>query len=223
MARPYTERQANKGNAQDNDVDKSNLKERTNSSAIRAAVDYIQRGGQIPEKADVISALLAAEKESKRAKQRYTYEDLIGTWRLGFVSGTKTKKTQSGKSIKAVGDGRFLPGFVAIAITYTQDTDNTGTVENAVKLGPLSLKLTGPTRFWPNTNSLAFDFTAIQSRLGPLPLYNGDMRGGSDRNQTFKTQTLKDQAFFTFFLVEPDHIAARGKGGGLALWTRASS
>ncbi|NJM96107.1 MAG: hypothetical protein HC800_01805 [Phormidesmis sp. RL_2_1] len=46
------------------------------------------------------------------------------------------------------------------------------------------------------------------------------MRGGSDREQAFAAQTLKDQAFFTFFCVENHYIAARGKGGGLALWVK---
>ena len=198
-------------------------------SAIRSAVDYLNQGGNAPIKAprpaDVVAALLAAEKESKRQKQRYGYEDLLGSWRLGFVSGTKTKKT-TGKPIKTVGDGRFLPRFVAIAITYSQaaqtlsPTADVGTVENAVTLGPLTLKLSGPTRFWPKTNSLAFDFTALSARFYSLSLYSGSIRGGAAQTQTFATQSLKDQAFFTFFEVQPDYIAARGKGGGLALWVR---
>ncbi|MFK8185637.1 MAG: hypothetical protein AB8B99_19855 [Phormidesmis sp.] len=194
-----------------------------NSSAIHAAVDCIREGTQAPVAAEVVAALLAAEKDSKRHKRRYAYTDFIGAWRLGFVSGTKTTKTKGGQSIKTVGNGRFLPGFVAIAITYTQQAQDTGSVQNAVTLGPLQLQLTGPTRFWPKTNSLAFDFTAIQAKLSALSLYNGTMRGGTERDAIFQSQSLKDQAFFTFFIVEPDYIAARGKGGGLALWTRHSS
>ncbi|MEM6449558.1 MAG: hypothetical protein AAF703_04495 [Cyanobacteria bacterium P01_D01_bin.105] len=189
------------------------------SSEIRAAVDFIQTGGQAPHPPDVVAALLSAEKESKRHKQRYAYEDLLGAWQLGFVSGTQTKKTSGKKPMKTVGNGRFVPGFVAIAITYQQDAVS-NTVINAVTLGPLNLTLTGPTRFWPKTNSLAFDFTTLQIKLGDLSLYDGSIRGGRERAQTFKAQSLKDQAFFTFFTVAPDHIAARGKGGGLALWTR---
>jgi len=194
-------------------------------STIRAAVDFINQGGKAPPSSDVVTALKAAEKESKREKQQYSYENLLGTWQLGFVSGTKTKKT-AGKPIKTLGNGRFLPRFIAIAITYTQhatadaNRESNGTAENAVTLGPLKLKLTGPTHFWRKTNSLAFDFTALQANLGALPLYDGAMRGGAKRDETFQTQPLKNQAFFTFFIVQPNYIAARGKGGGLALWVR---
>lgn len=209
-----------------------------NPSSIHAAVAFVQKGQSAPKPADVVAALLAAEKESKRKKQRYAYEDLLGTWRLIFVSGTKTKKTAGGQTIKAVGSGRFLPRFVAIALTYNPpsqttdpaeiDTTKIGSVENAVAIGPLNLRLSGPTRFWPNTNSLAFDFTSLRAQLGAITLYNGSIRGGGkgqgsqDRNAAFKTQSLKEQAFFTFFRVEPDYIAARGKGGGLALWIRSA-
>lgn len=192
------------------------------SSTLQAAVSFIQQGGQAPVASEVVTALLAAEKASKRHKQRYAYASFIGTWRLGFVSGTKKTKTKGGQSIKTVGNGRFLPKFVAIAITYQETQTDGGNVENAVTLGPLNLTLTGPTRFWPKTNSLAFDFTAINANLSKLKLYNGAMRGGAKRNEVFQAQSLKDQAFFTFFIVEPDYIAARGKGGGLALWTRQS-
>jgi len=119
-----------------------------------------------------------------------------------------------------------LPQLVTIKITYgigdkTADVEPAiGSVKNSVRLAPLHLCLTGPTRFWPATNSLAFDFTSIAVGLGSWTLYNGAVRGGQTRNQAFKSQSLKDQAFFTFFCVEEQYIAARGKGGGLALWTR---
>lgn len=224
------------------------------ADAIELAVNYLQGakpGGtdrQPPAAPEVVAALLAAEKQSKRDKQRYTYEQLIGTWRLGFVSGTQTKRLRpEAKPMKTVGKGRFLPRFVTIEIAYEATdpfstgqlsaADSTtssesvsevvsasagefGSVQNSVTLGALNLQLQGPTRFWPKTNSLAFDFTEIQVKLGPLRLYNRGVRGGASKNQEFSSQTLKDQAFFTYFMVEPEYIAARGKGGGLALWTR---
>ena len=58
--------------------------------------------------------------------------------------------------------------------------------------------------------------------LSGLKLYQGYIRGGKDRENNFDNQTLKQQAFFTYFLVEDNYIAARGKGGGLALWTKSS-
>lgn len=205
------------------------------STLLSSAVAYLRTGqGPAPEPAEVVTALLAAEKQSKREKQHYQYEQLLGTWRLGFVSGTQTKRPRpNAKPIKTVGKGRFLPRLLTISIAYTATPDPAGisepasasgaefgVVTNSVTLGALNFQLQGPTRFWPNTNSLGFDFTQIQAKLGPLKLYDGAMRGGTLKNEAFKTQTLKDQAFFTYFLVQAECIAARGKGGGLALWVR---
>lgn len=183
---------------------------------IERAIAYINKSGEKPKPAEVVSALLAAEKQSKKAKERYNYDQFVGTWRLGFVSGTKTiRKGPKATPIKRPGAGRFLPSFAKIEITYTAE----GTVKNAVNIGPLQLQLTGPTQFRSNTSSLAFDFTHLTANIGTLTVYEGSLRGGEARNQAFAQASLKDQAFFKFFLVSQTCLAARGKGGGLALWT----
>jgi hypothetical protein len=53
-------------------------------------------------------------------------------------------------------------------------------------------------------------------------LYDGYIRKGQEREARFYEQGVKEQAFFTYFLVQNNAIAARGRGGGLALWTRVS-
>ncbi len=192
---------------------------------IEQAVRYAQTGGEAPATGDVVAALVAAEKQCKRLKkqssQRYDYEQLLGVWRLGFVSGTRKVKPRKGaKAVKKLGNGRFTPSWAKFEITY-QANEEGGIIENAVTLGPLSLRLKGPNRFWPNTNSLGFDFTALQARVGALNLYKGAVRGGPKQAELFKAQSLKDHAFFTFFILNPNYIAARGKGGGLALWVKS--
>lgn len=218
---------------------------------VEAAANYLQQGGCKPKPADVVSALLTLEKQYKKSRLPFSYEDFLGKWRLGFVSGTKTVRPRSNAlPIKQVGKGLFLPKLIKVEITYSKGNPNkadamapiettglpsnkpnvrlnNGTndieingVENAVSIGPLHLCLTGPTRYWPKPNAIAFDFTNIAVSLGGWTPYNGAVRGGNDPAK-FKAQSLKDQAFFTFFVVEAQYIAARGKGGGLALWTRS--
>jgi hypothetical protein len=46
------------------------------------------------------------------------------------------------------------------------------------------------------------------------------MHGTSSNAQQFYQDSIKKQAFFAFFVITPDLIAARGRGGGLALWTK---
>ncbi|MBE9064489.1 hypothetical protein [cf. Phormidesmis sp. LEGE 11477] len=192
---------------------------------ITEAVRYIKGEGKAPDTSELIDALLQAEKERKQTKQHYEYEQLIGQWRLGFVSGTRKVQPRPGASaVTTLGKGRFIPRFVRIAIAYEPLADDaqagSGQVTNSVACGPIKLRLNGPTQFWQKTSSLGFDFTAMKVNLGAWSAYDGGLRGGSERDAAFKEQTLKDQAFFTFFLVEKDYIAARGRGGGLALWVR---
>ncbi|MEL7334479.1 MAG: hypothetical protein AAFN12_19695, partial [Cyanobacteria bacterium J06560_2] len=82
-------------------------------TAVIDAIRYIQREASDvsrlrPDPAAVVTALATLEKQRKKSKQRYRYEDLVGTWQLGFVSGTrKAKPARSGaKPIKQLGKGR---------------------------------------------------------------------------------------------------------------------
>jgi len=51
-------------------------------------------------------------------------------------------------------------------------------------------------------------------------VYKGYIRGGEAKEKTFYDESVGKQAFFTYFIVENEIIAARGRGGGLALWSR---
>jgi hypothetical protein len=186
---------------------------------LEKALAFLQGPGKAPASQTTVDALLALEKQAKKEKHRLNYGQLLGTWRLGFITGTVKTRQRAGT---VMGAGRFLPKFVAIRLKYeTTDVERgTGTVENSITCGALRLQLTGPTQFWAKTNSLGFDFTHLKITLGGLSLYSGEMRGGASRNAAFYAETLKDQAFFTYFWATEQAIAARGRGGGLALWTR---
>ncbi|NEQ79523.1 MAG: hypothetical protein F6K26_04450 [Moorea sp. SIO2I5] len=172
-----------------------------------------------PTSEAVVEALLQAETTAKRSKVSHAYSQLIGNWRLGFITGTKRSRQRAGVIL---GSGRFLPKWIKIHLSYSpsESSQDQGTVQNAVQLGPIQIVLTGPTKFYPKTNILAFDFTQIRISLSGLTLYQGYIKGGQDRETRFYEQPLKEQAFFTYFLVENRCIAARGRGGGLAIWSR---
>ncbi len=186
---------------------------------IEQAVQFLTSSITAPPKGEaVVEALLESEKTAKQDKIRYTYQQLQGTWRLGFITGTKSVRQRAGIML---GKGRFLPQWVKIHLSYFagESADEQGTVENAVQLGSLQMVLTGPVQFYPRMNILAFDFTHMKVCLSGLQLYAGYIRDGKNREASFYQQTIKKQAFFTYFLVENNYIAARGRGGGLALWT----
>ena len=173
----------------------------------------------VPDSAQVVTALLEREKEANKQKLNYTLNDLVGCWRLRFITGTKKTRKRAGI---VLGSGKYIPSLVKIQIAYENDgqASNTGRVTNTVKLAFLALSLTGPVEFIPQKNILAFDFTAMKITALGLQLYNGYIKGGAVREAEFKDKLLKERAFFRYFLIGENAIAARGRGGGLALWAK---
>ncbi|MEG3933050.1 MULTISPECIES: hypothetical protein [unclassified Microcoleus] len=178
-----------------------------------------------PSSNAVVAALLEAEKSAKKTKIRYSFEQLIGKWQLCFITGTKKTRQKAGI---VLGAGRYIPEWIAkIQIAYLPEPvaegeapSETGRVENSVQVGAIKLTLSGPTKFLVNKNILAFDFTRITVKLLGKTVYQGFIRGGEAREAEFFSLSVGKQAFFAYFLVEDGIIAARGRGGGLALWGR---
>ncbi|MBV5260156.1 hypothetical protein FLX56_17220 [Synechococcus moorigangaii CMS01] len=172
----------------------------------------------------LIAQLLGLEKLAKREKHILPFAALQGSWRLIFITGTKKAQNQAGK---ALGKGRYLPAWISVAIAYTPQENQDpiavwqrGTVQNSVRLGPLQLALAGPLKFQAKKRLLAFDFTHLVARLGGLTLYQGQIRGGQETDTAFYEMAIAKQAFFSYFYGTSEVIAARGRGGGVALWVK---
>jgi hypothetical protein len=183
---------------------------------------------QLPEKPapdSVVEALLMCEKQAKKQPANYQLQDFLGEWRLCFITGTKKTRRRAGI---VLGAGRYLPQWVKITLTYSsailtkteviksQDFE-VGQVQNSVTIGGLQFILSGPIKLMKH-KILAFDFTQATVKLFGLKMYQGKMRGGAESEESFYTQSIQKQAFFAYFVVKDDMIAARGKGGGLAIW-----
>jgi hypothetical protein len=182
-----------------------------------------------PTMTEVAEALQQVEC-TRRTRPPLDYGQLLGAWRLFLV--VRPRSSWQAKPL-----AQRVPGWLSIHITYMATHPATGAippvrtssihadseqgwVTNQVQLGLLTLTLTGPTLFYHNRSILAFDFTHLQLRCAGRVIYDGGFRGGTMRDTAFYNLSLKEQAFFNFFWYSPQGIAARGKGGGLALWTR---
>jgi hypothetical protein len=171
--------------------------------------------GERPDRAGIVAALVTAEQAAKRRGAiAIDLGRLEGTWRLRFITGTQKIR----KAVK-LGPGRFVPSWVTIELGVTGLLDHQGTIHNRVRFGALDLELTGPCHADNTRRILAFDFTHLRLAIGPVTLYRGQVRNP----QIFAEGSLKGQAFFSFFVVDGDRIAARGRGGGLAIWSRAEA
>lgn len=174
----------------------------------------------LPDTSELLKALLQLEKNARQEKKEYSLADLEGCWSLRFITGTKKARNRAGI---VLGAGKYIPRLINIKINYENNSEsnvNTGRVKNQVRLGLVDLSLTGPVQFIALKNILAFDFTHLEVKLLGLTLYDGYIKGGLKRETKFYDTKLKDRAFFSYFLIKDKAIAARGKGGGLALWVR---
>jgi hypothetical protein len=186
----------------------------------QAASTYRGEGGKLPTASSVVDALLAAEKAAKQERLTYNFDSLVGKWRLCFATGTRKARKRGGIIL---GKGVYMPKFAAAYISFSatsQEDLGRAQIGNQVQVGAVLVKLTGPAKYLGKKNLLAFDFTQMQISLFNRVVYNGKIRSGKLQNQDFYNQPIAKLPFFAFFVVTKDFIAARGRGGGLALWIR---
>lgn len=193
------------------------------TTLLEAAASFRGSMQKRPSAIAVVIALLEAEKAAKQQRLTYPLASLIGRWRLCFVTTAKVKE-QAG-IVK--GRGWYVPKFLAKAhISFSNpaqtsvENPNAAEIGNQLEVGAVNLKLTGPAQYLDKKNILAFDFTQMQfSLLGRL-IYSGKFGKSQVKAEDFYRQPIANLAFFAFFLITDEFIAARGRGGGLALWIR---
>lgn len=189
---------------------------------LEQAVSFVVSHQSAKPSSDVlVRSLLEAEKTAKKTKLSYCPEQLAQTWQLCFITGTQKAQKQGRILLRS---GRYLPKWAKIELTYRRPQadglGDIGTLENCIRLGSFRVILTGPAKFLTRKNILCFDFTRMAVKLGAMTLYQGYIRGGQNTEEHFNLESIKKQAFFAFFLIQDSLIAARGRGGGLALWGR---
>lgn len=186
----------------------------------QAAIAFQEKANDRPTAAAVVKALLQAEKAAKREQVIYPFKSLLGNWQLCFTTGTR--KVRRGGI--ALGNGFYVPKLAVAQISFQAEAEAVelghGAIGNQVEVGPVLLRFTGPAHYLGKKNLLAFDFTHLQLDVLHKTVYSGAVPGRKTKTQDFYSQAIRTLPFFAFFLVLPDFIAARGRGGGLALWVK---
>lgn len=194
------------------------------SEAVSAYQQEITGAGKVsrPAVESVVEALLQAEKVAKQERLTYPLNALLGQWRLCFTTGTR-KRQKGGISL---GKGFYLPRFTPAYIGFHASEETIASqiseaeISNQVQLGGVRFRFTGPAKYLGKKNLLAFDFTQLQFEVFGQKLFNMGVRGGQAKAAAFPNQPIAQLPFFAFFLVTENFIAARGRGGGLAVWIR---
>lgn len=172
--------------------------------------------GAKPSASQVTAALLEAERQTKTERRQFTPESLLGTWRLRFTA----PKKPAYKAGKPRGSGFYVPGIAIASLCFSRDDDDQLTIQNQLQVGPAKLRFTGPAKFLPKKNLLAFDFVRLQVLVGDLTLINFPLRSKAAKAEDFAATSVAKLPFFSFFVAEEGYVAARGRSGGLALWVK---
>jgi hypothetical protein len=185
----------------------------------QAANAYQENSKNRPDANKVVDALIQAEKTAKQQRLIYPLTSLVGKWQLCFAS-TRRKTQKRGGII--LGKGFYIPKLTPAYISFSASdiAHNQGEITNQIQLGFLSLKLSGLSQYIEKKNLLGFDFHQMEITIFNLRLYNGKLPGSKTKVSNFYDASIGKLPFFAFFLVTENFIAARGRGGGLALWVQ---
>jgi hypothetical protein len=182
------------------------------SSSEQAAILARITTNNRPSTSEVIEALRSTEKALKKTPVPIPLAAIEGTWRLQFASGAK--KTKRGLKL---GKGYYWPSWVYAAISF----EATGKIQNQLRLGGLEIRFTGPCRAHDKQNIVVFDFTQLQVLIGEKVLYSRSIN--KYPVEEFGARSIAKLPFFVFLWANEQAIAARGRGGGLAIWVKGEN
>jgi hypothetical protein len=147
--------------------------------------------------------LLALERQVRRGGTGLQVEDLSGCWQLQRIWSRRSQRA----------DG--LSGGLLRALAARLEISATPQglrLRNAVTLGGLELRFEGPGRLQGSRPLLLFSFERVELRLGERVLLQRPLPVPAPRRMPFFALIHRDLSGW---------LAARGRGGGLALWRLA--
>jgi len=156
------------------------------------------------EPEQVFDAIRILEKARDAAETSGFKENLTGDWRLIYTTGTKKTEQEVGKV-----------NYVPIVAVQRFEMERSF-IRNGVYIGPVSIEFEGTLRWIESRRRLEFDFEELKfcGLSVPVPDFMRSTIGM--RSPT----PYKKQPAFDFVAADGRIIAARGAGGGVALWLR---
>jgi hypothetical protein len=153
------------------------------------------------------ATLLALEKSSGKGGSGLGRDDLIGTWRLDrlWSKGRTDPSHAAGTALRAL----------SACLGLEDGKDGGLRLSNTIALGPLKLRFQGPAELRGRRPLLVFQFQTLRLSLAGHPLWT----------LSLPRATPGREPFFALIASQRNRgegcwLAARGRGGGLALWVR---
>jgi len=160
--------------------------------------------------------LLEQELKARREGSGIVAANLLGTWAFARVwpRGRRQASPQASPQPSALVE-LVLKGLAASLRIEAHHNGEAAKLwlSNAVRLGPLELRFSGPGWLQGKRPLLLFQFDRLQIRAGRRVLLEKNLPAPDRRRQPF----------FALIAIEPGRhwLAARGRSGGLAVWRQA--
>jgi hypothetical protein len=150
-------------------------------------------------------SLLALERQSQRSGSGLRRQDLIGDWRLEQVWG-------KGQSVPSRVAGVALRALAA-SLAFDSAPDGRLLIRNSVTLAGLNLVFEGTAHLRGRRPLLLFTFLTLRVSLAGRTLWSRALPPVDPRREPFFALIASGST-----AEGPRWLAARGRGGGLALW-----
>ncbi|KAA8492554.1 hypothetical protein FVE85_8061 [Porphyridium purpureum] len=168
-------------------------------------------------------------KELAALLQKQEIETRALSKQSGWFATGKEKRQGNGSSSRGkVAPGRYVPGVLDARIAFEAQPDgDQGVVRNSASVGgALKLEFEGWFKWTASSRKLVFNFYSVSGSILGLRLGKWGLRKNrdtmDDRAYFESQEDPKKLPFFIFFIVDPSaspsFAAARGRGGGLAIW-----
>ena len=146
--------------------------------------------------------LLTRERQVRQGGSGINADDVIGCWQLQTL-------WPKGRSEANAFNGWLLRSLGA-CLDISLEADRSLRLRNAVSLGPVALQFSGPGTLQGRRPLLSFHFEQVRLTLGAITLLQRSLPTPAANRQPFFALIHRDSSGW---------LAARGRGGGLALWT----
>lgn len=178
-----------------------------------AARAHIYGDRRRPSTSVVRASMEQLEKVQKKNKVSTSVNDLYGQWRLVFTA-SKNRKNPLTSAL-------FFPlrAHQTFQRESVEPSEHDGEFDNAVFLFGRTafFRVIGPMRWTVSRNRLEFSVDRLKLKFGPL---EWEKDGLDKEGYSLRGRTSKTLPFFTFFCIRNDIAVARGRSGGLALYSR---
>ena len=146
--------------------------------------------------------LLSREQRARQQGSGISVPDVVGCWQLQTLwpKGQSNANALSGWLLRSLG----------ACLDISLDDDKGLRLRNAVNLGPVALQFSGPGTLQGRRPLLNFHFEQVRLTLGAITLLQRSLPAPAAKRRPFFALIHRDSSGW---------LAARGRGGGLALWT----